>query len=426
MHYCINLLHDGVLPAALSFFLWSLPGAAGMFGLALGVSSIGESLPGPVYALLSGLNAATVGIILLAAVQLSEKTITNKTTRLLVFGGGAAGLLYNALWYFPLLVAAGGIVTLVHDFRWLQRSLAAAVRLITARSSRGRGDQDGAGHEGTDNVSPQGVRLADYTANHDVVGDEMATTRELPVQARDGSDERGRVIPASHRLNMSWKTGVSIIAAFFVSFIIILVLRGANTSARDSLAFRFFANMYLAGTIIFGGGPVVIPLLREYVVAEGWVLPRDFLIGLAIQQSFPGPNFNFAVYLGALVARNNGFSPVLGALLGFVGIFAPGMVLVHGTMGVWGAVRGSPGVKSFLKGLNAVAVGLIYTAVYRIWQIGYIDEGFQQGTSLAVQPWWVVVTATAYVGGYWFGMNPPTTIVLGCVMGLVWYAIVSN
>ncbi|OAA74560.1 chromate ion transporter [Akanthomyces lecanii RCEF 1005] len=426
MHYCINLLHDGFLPAALSFFLWSIPGALGMFGLALGVSNIGESLPGPVYALLSGLNAATVGIIVLAAVQLSEKTITNKMTRLLVFGGGAAGLLYNSLWYFPLLMALGGIVSLVHDFRWLHRSFAAAVEVITTRSSRGRGVRSDAGQEEMDNISPQGVRRDDYTANHDVVGDEMAVARELPMQTQDNSDDRVRVVPASHQLNMSWKVGVSIIALFLVSFIIVLVLRGTDTPVRDSLAFRFFANMYLAGTIIFGGGPVVIPLLREYVVAENWVLPRDFLIGLAIQQSFPGPNFNFAVYLGALVARNNGFNPVLGALLGFVGIFAPGMVLVHGTMGVWGAVRSSPGVKSFLKGLNAVAVGLIYTAVYRIWQIGYIDEGFQQGTSLAVEPWWVVVTATAYVGGYWFGVNPPTTIVLGCVMGLIWYGIVSS
>lgn len=73
-----------------------------------------------------------------------------------------------------------------------------------------------------------------------------------------------------------------------------------------TLLFDFFANMYLASTIIFGGGPVVIPLLREYVVAEAWVSPQDFLIGLAIQQSFSGPSFNFAVYFGALTAINGG------------------------------------------------------------------------------------------------------------------------
>jgi hypothetical protein len=82
-------------------------------------------------------------------------------------------------------------------------------------------------------------------------------------------------------------------------------------------------------------------------------------------------------------------------------------------------------VKSALRGFNAAAVGLIYTAVYRLWQIGYIDEGFVQGTSLANDPWWVVVTATSFVGGSWFGLSPPAAIVLGAVLGLVRYGVVS-
>ncbi|TIC96900.1 Chromate transport protein [Colletotrichum higginsianum] len=201
-----------------------------------------------------------------------------------------------------------------------------------------------------------------------------------------------------------------------------MVLRGVLPA--KSLLFGFFANMYLAGTIIFGGGPVVIPLLREYVVAENWVSPRDFLIGLAIQQSFPGPNFNFAVYLGSLTAINSGYNSAAGAALGFIGIFAPGLITIHGTMGIWNAIRGLRWVKSLLRGVNAGAVGLIYTAVYRLWQIGYIDESFQQGTSLAQEPWWVVVTASSFVFGYSFGVSPPVVIVAGAVLGLVWFAVV--
>ncbi|GJN82799.1 hypothetical protein PLIIFM63780_006344 [Purpureocillium lilacinum] len=350
MHYCINLIHDGFLPAVLGFFIWSLPGAFGMYGLSIGVSNIGTSLPRPVYALLSGLNASTVGIIVLAAVQLSEKAITDKMTRILVFLGAAAGMLYNALWYFPLLMFLAGVSTVVHDQRWLHKP-------------------------------------------------------------------EPRTIPPERRLNFSWKFGLSVIVCFLVTFIVIMVLRG--TLQAKSLLFSFFANMYLAGTIIFGGGPVVIPLLREYVVAEGWVSARDFLIGLAIQQAFPGPNFNFAVYLGSLTAINGGYNSAAGAVLGFIAIFAPGLITVHGTMGIWSAVRGLRWVKSMLRGVNAAAVGLIYTAVYRLWQIGYIDEGFQQGTSLALEPWWVVVTASSYVGGYWFGVSPPVAIVMGAVLGLV-------
>ena len=70
------------------------------------------------YALLTGLNAATVGIIALAAVQLSQKAITDQLTRILVFLGATAGMLYNALWYFPLLMFVGGTTTIIWDYRW--------------------------------------------------------------------------------------------------------------------------------------------------------------------------------------------------------------------------------------------------------------------------------------------------------------------
>ena len=102
------------------------------------------------------------------------------------------------------------------------------------------------------------------------------------------------------------RTGVLLIVGFLVSFVAIMVVRSVLHNLP--VAFKLFSNMYLAGnslryiyyatydyvvgTIIFGGGPVVIPLLREYIVTEGWVSTRDFLIGLAVIQAFPGPNFN--------------------------------------------------------------------------------------------------------------------------------------
>src|ERR1700728_358971 len=92
-----------------------------MFCFSLGVSRIGDKLPGAVYTLLSGLNAATVGIIALAAVQLSQKVITDKLTRILVFLGGAGGMLYTALWYFPILMAAAGIATIIWDLKVMQK-----------------------------------------------------------------------------------------------------------------------------------------------------------------------------------------------------------------------------------------------------------------------------------------------------------------
>ncbi|KAL7620228.1 hypothetical protein AAE478_009221 [Parahypoxylon ruwenzoriense] len=433
MLYGINLIYEGTLSAVLAFLLWSLPGALGMLGLSIGVSNIGENLPAAVYALLSGLNASTVGIIALAAVQLSRKAITDKLTRLLVYLGACAGMLYNALWYFPLLIFLAGVATVVYDGRWLHGPVRAVARLVKRRRGQreAEAEVDGVemqtGREQAHDASGDGqsIHVQSRDSNHSSTRGQAQSqlpVAEIPVSERQ--EEEARVIPADRRLNMSWKAGLLTIGLFLLSFIVIMVLRGVLET--KSLLYSLFANLYLAGTIIFGGGPVVIPLLREYVVAEGWVSPRDFLIGLAIIQGFPGPNFNFAVYLGGLTAINAGYSVAAGAVIGYVGIFAPGMILCHGIMGVWSAIRGKPLVKSALRGLNAAAVGLIYTAVYRLWQIGYVDEGFGQGASLGNDPWWVVVTATSYVGGSWFGLSPPAAIVLGAVMGLIRYGIVSK
>ncbi|KAI1178378.1 chromate transporter-domain-containing protein [Nemania sp. FL0916] len=417
MLYCINLLSEGFLPAVLGFLLWSLPGALGMLGLCIGVSSLGETLPRAAYALLSGLNASIVGVIALAAVQLSQKAVTDKLTRILVFLGAAAGLLYNALWYFPVLIALAGIATVVSDSRLLHPFVRFVLRRI-GRIRRGRGVEEVGIELG--GISERGPTVP----QHQTPRASEHRERE-PISHAANSDERNdpRVVPADRQFNMSWKLGLLVIGLFLASFIAVIVIRA--TVQRPPLLFSLFANLYLAGTIIFGGGPVVIPLLREYVIAEGWVSPRDFLIGLAVIQAFPGPNFNFAVYLGGLTAANAGLDIGAGAVIGFIGIFAPGMILCHGILGLWAALRSVRLVKSALRGFNAAAVGLIYTAVYRLWQIGYIDEGFTQGTSLANDPWWVVVTATSYVGGSWFNLSPPVAIVLGAVLGLVRYGVVG-
>merc|ERR1711981_1484353 len=115
MLFCIVLIHAGIIPAIFVFLTWSLPGAIGMYALSLGVQRINEVLPGIAYAFLSGLNASTVGIVALAAVQLADKAIKDKLTRILVIGGACAGMCYTALWYFPVLIMIGGIMTVVWD-----------------------------------------------------------------------------------------------------------------------------------------------------------------------------------------------------------------------------------------------------------------------------------------------------------------------
>ena len=360
----------------------SLPGPVGMFGLSVGISNIGSTLPRAVYALLSGLNAATFGIIACAAVELSSLASTDKLTRILVFLTGAAGLLYKALWYFPVLIFAAGFAAVTHDYRWLHRLVQALKNIFrpTGASSMGvENDTIERGNRSDPNSSIMGPQEHEMTS---------------------GGDPESRTIPQGHRLNLSWKSGTAIITTFFfLTFIVVMVLRGVLRN--PPILYKLVANLYLAGTIIFGGGPVVIPLLREYVVAEGWVSPRDFLAGLAMIQAFPAPNFNFAVFLGGLTAINNGHAVVLGATAAFMGIFLPGMVLVHGTMGVWKVLRSKPWVKSGVRGINAGAVGLIYTAVYRI----LADWVHRRGFPIGAKVWGMIRGGWSLRRRWFFGVN---------------------
>ncbi|KAG8702777.1 hypothetical protein FRC08_003250 [Ceratobasidium sp. 394] len=413
MLFCTAFMHAGFLPALLVFFIWSLPGAVGMYLLSLGISRVDPILPGPVYALLSGLNASTVGIIALAAVQLARKAITDPLTRLIVLASACAGLCYNALWYFPTIMGIAGAIAVIWD-HFLRGRMGRLVARVRRQGS-------------PPNVEEvEGIPMETLGDNRSVKS--HVSQRAANTEAESDNQRRDRpasiAIPTTHHYHkVPLKIGVAVIVSFFVIFAVFMTLRG--TLHSSPLALQLFTNMFLAGTIIFGGGPVVIPLLREYVVQPGWVSPRDFLIGLAIIQSFPGPNFNFAVYLGALALRSTNSPTILGAILGFVGIFFPGLTLALGFQSLWRLVRLNRFVVSLLRGVNAGAVGLVFTAVHRLWEIGYVKQDTAQGVPLGSEPWWVVVAASAYVGVESFGVPTPLSIVGGGVLGLLWYAVVN-
>lgn len=402
--------------------MWSLPGALGMFGLALGIQRVSETLPDPVYALLSGLNAATVGIIALAAVQLSRKAITDKLTRLLVLGGGGAGLCYNALWYFPVLVVIGGAATLGWDC-WLKEK----VGVLKMRLKKKKSEESA-----VEESAPAPVSVSAQAGQDEVpAADGLQRRSAAPPAASRGASatqqaesEQEGLAPARslphHAIPIRW--GVLVIVGFFVGFATLMAVRGVLKNAPLELS--LFNNMILAGTVIFGGGPVVIPLLREYVVEPGWVSARDFLLGLALIQAFPGPNFNFAVYLGGLALSRS--STTLGAVLGFVGIFLPGIALSVGFQSIWSAARKRRWVVSLLRGVNATAVGLVFTAVYRLWEIGYLTAEESRGQSLAKEPWWLAVSATTFTLVEWHAVPPAVAIVGGAVAGLAWWGAVAR
>ncbi|KAL1611292.1 hypothetical protein SLS59_000010 [Nothophoma quercina] len=432
------MIHAGLVSAIFAFLLWSLPGAIGMYGLSLGVQRMPDRLPPVVYAFLSGMNASTVGLIALAAVQLAQKAIKDRLTRILVILGACAGICYNALWYFPALIVIGGTITVLWD-TWLAQRVGKAKAKWESKRRRARNEVgDAEETNAAEDIQPAQelpVRRPEAVKRRAQAGsstDRIVPEVEESELGRAHSQRSARADTTSPPApvadvkthNISVKVGVSLIVGFLASFLVVMIIRG--TVENRGLVFDLFSNMYLAGTIIFGGGPVAIPLLRSYVVDPGWVSPRDFLLGLAIIQAFPGPNFNFSVYLGALALTSTGTPTVLGGMLSFLGIFFPGLVLTVSVQSIWQAMRAKPWVLSLLRGINATAVGLVFTAVYRLWEIGYLTPESSDGTSLAREPWWVVVATLTYAETAWFGVPPAVAIVFGAVLGLGWYGAVGQ
>jgi chromate transporter len=149
--------------------------------------------------------------------------------------------------------------------------------------------------------------------------------------------------------------------------------------APRSGALALFAAFYRAGALVFGGGHVVLPLLRDAVVVPGWVSPQLFLAGYGAAQAMPGPLFTVAAFLGAV--NEAGPSGVPGAIIATLAIFLPGLLLVTGALPYWQILQHRPGVSAMMMGMNAAVVGLLaaafinlltLSAVRNIWDLPVI------------------------------------------------------
>ena len=137
--------------------------------------------------------------------------------------------------------------------------------------------------------------------------------------------------------------------------------------------FALFSAFYRSGALVFGGGHVVLPLLRDSVVAPGWLGDGAFLAGYGAAQAVPGPLFTFAAYLGAVASVGPG--GVGGAILAIFGIFLPGILALMGTLPFWHALRERRGAQAAMRGVNAAVVGLLGAALYNPVWVSAIQDG---------------------------------------------------
>lgn len=201
---------------------------------------------------------------------------------------------------------------------------------------------------------------------------------------------------------LSRRAGIAALVAFVILLIGLPLLAGASQNHTLQLIDAF----YRSGSLVFGGGHVVLPLLQQEVVPPGWISNDGFLAGYGAAQAVPGPLFTFAAYLGtAMQPAPNGW---LGALICLIAIFLPSFLLLFGALPFWNSLRQRADVQSALAGINAAVVGLLLAALYTpVWtsaiggpaDFAIAAVAFLMLVFWKVPPWLVVVLgALARVG----------------------------
>ncbi|APH06380.1 chromate transporter [Bacillus weihaiensis] len=184
---------------------------------------------------------------------------------------------------------------------------------------------------------------------------------------------------------------------FFGLLIVLPIINQATSISWLAL----FDSFYRSGSLVFGGGHVVLPLLEKEFVPT-WLTEEEFLSGYGAAQAVPGPLFTFAAYIGAVI---NGWQ---GGLLATFAIFLPAFLLILGALPFWNELRSNPKIKGALMGVNAAVVGILIAAFYEpIWTSSILEAAdfalaailFSMLVYWKVPPWIVVVTGA--IGG-WF------------------------
>ncbi|MEX2447077.1 MAG: chromate efflux transporter, partial [Dehalococcoidia bacterium] len=193
-----------------------------------------------------------------------------------------------------------------------------------------------------------------------------------------------------------------VVGGAWLLFLGLLVALPVARQFVDVQPLAMFDAFYRVGSLVFGGGHVVLPLMQAEVVPTGWLTNDQFIAGYGAAQAVPGPLFTFAAYLGAVAGpAPNG---VLGAGIALVAIFLPSFFLVAGTLPFWDVLRRRGPFQAALRGVNAAVVGILAAALYTpVWTsaifepqdfaLGLVAFGLLQVWRLP--PWSVVLFAAA-------------------------------
>ena len=309
-----------------------------------------------------------------------------RTTKALCATSAVVAYYHRTAWLFPSLIVFGGVVTAM-EARWKKRK----------EKTDARSDDGDAADRDAEDVAHLGLK--------------------------------------------PW-AGAALIAAWIVTLITLGIVV-SNTSYESNKELHWFEAFWRTGSIIFGGGQVVLPLLLNDVVqydttcsardavtnactayaktetATSWITEEQFFAGLGVVQAMPGPLFNLSAYIGAVAAKRAGVNVIVGVMCCWFGLFGPGVMLIFAVLPFWGKFRKWDVYKRVLPGLNASAVGLVVAAVFSIaFKVKDISPFPNASVCIGL-----ICTFCAHViklpPGTWSLIQAPLVVVLGGLLGLI-------
>ena len=353
MAFAIGTVKKGVRGGLLSGSMFLHPGFI-MMSIIGGASGGALGEPSAVVkGLVAGFTAVAIALVAGAAVGLGKKICTDKITTVICTLSIVVTVYKSQAWIMPALMLAGGAVT-------------------------------------------------------------VAAYRKKPNETINKEGASGDVTS----LGLTMKMG-SVLLAFWLGLLfLVLLIVGVSSSVWAPI--KWFKTFYMSGSLIFGGGQVLLPLLLDEMTAKScedcdpWMTEDQFFAGLAAAQSMPGPLFNISAYLGAVIAHNAGYVPFFGTIVCWIALFGPGIMLIFGILPFWGWLRTKILYKRALPGINAAAVGLIGTAVFRML--------FKARDSSPFPNFSCSIMVLGYTCVQFLKMPAPIAIGIGGILGLIAHA----
>ncbi|AVL77113.1 MULTISPECIES: chromate efflux transporter [Staphylococcus] len=204
--------------------------------------------------------------------------------------------------------------------------------------------------------------------------------------------------------NKSFKLPKKLGFVSLLLFFLLLTVLPIASSMTNNLWLKMFDSFYRSGSLVFGGGHVVLPLLKNEFVPSGLISPDNFITGYAAAQAVPGPLFTFASYIGMSMEG------IGGAILATIAIFLPAFLLLFGILPFWDNIKSNIYAEGFLKGISAGVVGILIAAFYNpIW------------TSTIKSELDFALASSLFILLMYFKLPSWAIVLIGIILGVLFY-----